>query len=133
MHLFRPTITEETVSVRVRSVLSSTTRYIAHVNDLASSPSTHAVRLTVSNSKNSNVQHVISRGRENYESLEEDNWNRYNSTETSSCHMIFAPLVDMDININASKSQSCGHSIRGETKDPVDNISSAQKPERTDL
>ena len=131
MHLFRPTITEETVSVRVRSVFSSTTRYIAYVIDLASAPSTHAVRL--SNSKNSNVQHVISRGRENYESLEEDNWNRYNSTKTSSCHMIFAPLVDMDISINASKCQSCGHSIRGETKDPVDNISSAQKPERTDL
>jgi transcription elongation factor Elf1 len=58
---------------------------------------------------------------------------RYNSTKTTSCHMIFTPLVDMNININVSKCQSCGHSIRGEKKDLVDNILSAQKPERTDL
>ena len=130
MHLFRPTVTVEEIPTRKQGVFSSTTRYIAYLIVSACAPLTHAICL--SNSENSNVQHGFSCERENYESLEEDYWDRYNSTETTSCHMIFAPLMDIDININVSKYQSCGHSIHGETKDLVDNISSAQKPERTD-
>ena len=143
MHLFRRTITVEEVSVLVGGVLASTTRYItclvvfrtiqiiACVVRTRCAPLTYVVRL--SNLKNSNVQHGFSSEHKNYQSLEDDYSDWYNSTKTTSCHMILTPLVDMDININASKCQSCGHSIRGETKDPVDNISSAQKPERTDL
>jgi hypothetical protein len=36
----------------------------------------------------------------------------------------------MNINVFKCQSWRCGHSIRGETKELVANISSAQKPER---
>ena len=132
-HLFRATVTAEEIPTRELGVVSCTTRYIGYLIVSQCAPFTYAVCLTVSNSKNSNVQHGFSGERENYQSLDNDYWIRYNSTETTSCHMIFAPLMDMDININVSKCQSCGHSIHGETKDLVANISSAQKPERTRL
>ena len=130
MHLFRPTVTVGEIPTRKQGEVSSTTRYMAYLIVSACAPLTHAICL--SNSENSNVQHGFSCERENYESLEEDYWDRCNSTETTRCHMIFTRLMDIDININVSKYQSCGHSIHGETKDLVDNISSAQKPERTD-
>ena len=130
-HLFRATVIAEEILTRELGEFSCTTRYITYLIVSQCAPFTYAVRL--SNLENSNVQHGFSCERENYQSLEDDYWDRYNSTKTTSCHMIFTPLVYMDININVSKCQSCGHSIRGGTKDLVDNISSAQKPERTDL
>ena len=143
MHLFCPTTNVEEVLVLVRGLRAYTTRYIACLMVFATfliiagvvrarrAPLTYVIRL--SNLENSNVQHGFSCNHINYQSLEEDYSDQYNSTKTTSCHMIFAPLVYIDIDINVSKCQSCGHSIRGETKDLVDNISSAQKPERTIL
>jgi hypothetical protein len=141
MHLFCPTITVEEVLVLERGVLASTTRYMvclvffthSHIITVFAgcAPLTYAIY--ISNSKNSNVQHGYSGKHINHQSLQDDYSDWYNSTKTTSCHMIIAQLVDIDININVSMCQSCGHSIRGETKDLVDNILSAQKPERTRL
>ena len=130
-HLFRATVIAEEIPTRELGEFLCTTRYITYLIVSECAPFTYAVRL--SNLENSNVQYGFSCERKNYQSLEDDYWDQYNSTKTTSCHMIFTPLVYMDININASKCQSCGHSIRGETKDLFDNISSAQKPERTRL
>jgi hypothetical protein len=112
-HLFCATVTAEEIPTRELGKVSCTTRYIGYLIDLQCAPFTYAVCL--SNSKNSNVQHGFSGERENYQSHEDDYWIRYNSTETTSCHMLFAPLMDMDMNINVSKCQSCGHSNKGQT------------------
>ena len=64
-------------------------------------PFTYALRL--SNLENSNVQHGFSGNYINYQSLEQDYWDRYNSTGNTSCHMILGPLMYIPTNINLVK------------------------------
>ena len=53
--------------------------------------------------ENSNVQHRFSGDHTNYQSLEPDYWDQYNSTENKSCHMILGPLMYIPTTINVVK------------------------------
>ena len=64
-------------------------------------PFTYA--LCLSNLEISNVQHGFSGNYIKYQSLEQDYWDRYNSTGNKSCHMILGPLMYIPTNINLVK------------------------------
>jgi hypothetical protein len=78
-----------------------TTRNITDVTTARRAPFTYVDHLSIS--ENSNVQHGFSGERINYQLLEPDYWDQYNSTENKSCHMILAPLMYIPTNINAAK------------------------------
>ena len=123
--VFCATVIAEEIPTCKLGEFSCTTWYIMYLIVSECAPFTYVVYL--SNLENLNVQHGFSCKRKNYQSLEDDYWDRYNATETMSCRMILATLVYMDMNINVSKYQTCGC---GETKDLVDNILSARELQR---
>jgi hypothetical protein len=84
-HLFRATVTAEEIPTRELGEVSCTTWYIGYLIVSQFAPFTYAVCL--SHSKNLKVQHGFSGKRENYQSLEDDYWIRYNSMETTTVQL----------------------------------------------